>query len=91
MRALAEDLEVPGSALASVTRSLERAGLLTLTEDEEMIPARDLEGIQLADVLNAVRDERQYETRLLWRARTEPIADEIANSVEPACASGLPV
>ena len=82
MRALAEDLEVPGSALASVTRSLERAGLLTLTEDEEMIPARDLEGIQLADVLNAVRDERQYETRLLWRARTEPVADQIADSVE---------
>jgi membrane protein len=82
LRALAEDLEVPGSALASVTRSLERAGLLTLTEEEEVIPARDLEGIQLTDVLNAVRDERQYESWLLWRARTEPVADEVANSVE---------
>jgi len=82
LRALAEDLEIPGSALASVTRSLEHAGLLSLTEDEEVIPARDLEGIQLADVLNAVRDERQYETWLLWRARTEPVADEVANSVE---------
>jgi hypothetical protein len=29
-----------------------------------------------------VRDERQYETWLLWRARTEPVADEVANSVE---------
>ena len=47
-----------------------------------MIPARDLDGIQLVDVLNAVRDERQYETWLLWRARTEPVADEIADSVE---------
>ncbi len=82
LRALAEELEIPGSALASVTRSLERAGLLTLTEDEEVIPARDLEGIQLADILNAVRDERQYESWLLWRARTEPVADEVANSVE---------
>lgn len=82
LRALAEDLEIPGSALASVTRSLEHAGLLTLTEDEEVIPARDLEGIQLADILNAVRDERQYESWLLWRARTEPVADEVANSVE---------
>ena len=63
-------------------RSLERAGLLTLTEDEELIPARDLESIQLCDVLHAVRDERQYETWLLWRARTEPVADEVANSVE---------
>jgi len=81
-RALAEDLEIPGSALASVVRSLERAGLLTLTEIEELVPARDLEGIALADILNAVRDERQYETWLLWRARTEPVADEVANSIE---------
>ncbi|MGH8242417.1 MAG: YihY/virulence factor BrkB family protein [Steroidobacteraceae bacterium] len=81
-RALAEDLEVPGSALASVVRSLEHAGLLTLTEEEELLPARDLEGIPLSDVLGAVRDERQYDTFLLWRARTEPVADEVANSVE---------
>ena len=81
-RALAEDLQIPGSALATVIRSLERAGLLTLTDEEELIPARDLESIQLCDVLHAVRDERQYETWLLWRARTEPVADEVANSVE---------
>jgi membrane protein len=81
-RDLAEDLEIPGSALATVIRSLERAGLLTLTEDEELIPARDIEGIALTDILHAVRDERQYETWLLWRARTEPVADEVANSVE---------
>ena len=82
LRDLAEELEIPGSALATVTRSLERAGLVTLTEDEELIPARDLESIQLTDILLAVRDERQYETWLLWRARTEPVADEIANSIE---------
>jgi membrane protein len=81
-RDLAEDLEIPGSALATVVSSLERAGLLTLTEDEELVPARDLESISLTDVLHAVRDERQYESWLLWRARTEPVADEVANSVE---------
>jgi membrane protein len=82
LRALSEDLDITGAALATVTRSLERAGLLTLTEDEELIPARDLDGIALVDILHAVRDERQYETWLLWRARTEPVADEVANSVE---------
>jgi membrane protein len=81
-RGLAEELEIPGSALATVIRSLERAGLVTLTEEEEVIPARDLEGIALTDILHAVRDERQYESWLLWRARTEPAADEVANSVE---------
>jgi membrane protein len=82
LRALSEDLQIPGSALATVTRSLEHAGLLTLTEDEELIPARDLEGILLTDILQAVRDERRYDTWLLWHARTEPAADEVANSLE---------
>jgi hypothetical protein len=36
------------------------------------------------DILTAVRDERQYETWLLWRARTEPVADSIGDSVEAA-------
>jgi membrane protein len=83
-RQLAEDLEIPGAALGSVVNSLEKAGLLTLTEQEELLPARDLERIALADVLHAVRDERQYETWLLWRARTEPVADAVANSVDSA-------
>jgi membrane protein len=39
-RALAEHLEIPGSALATVIDSLEKAGLVTLTEDEEVLPAR---------------------------------------------------
>jgi len=83
-RALAEDLEIPGSALAIVVDSLEKAGLVALNEDEDILPARDLEGIALQDVLQAVRDERQYETWLLWRARTEPAADAIADTLEAA-------
>ena len=83
-RALAEHLEIPGSALAIVVNSLERAGLVALNEDEDMLPARDLESIALHDIHNAVRDERQYATWLLWRARTEPVADTIADTVEAA-------
>jgi hypothetical protein len=67
-----------------VVDSLEKAGLVTLNEDEDMLPARDLEGIALADVLSAVRDQRQFETWLLWRARTEPVADAVADTVESA-------
>lgn len=83
-RALAEQLEIPGSALATVIDSLEKAGLVTLTDDEDLLPARDLEGIGLHDILSAVRDERQYETWLLWRARTEPAADAVADAVDTA-------
>lgn len=83
-RALAERLEIPGSALALVIDSLEKAGLVTLTDDEEILPARDLESIGVHDLLTAVRDEREYATWLLWRARTEPEADAIADTVESA-------
>lgn len=83
-RALAEHLEIPGSALAIVVDSLEKAGLVTLNEEEDILPARDIEGIALVDILNAVRDERQYATWLLWRARTEPVADAIADTLETA-------
>jgi membrane protein len=82
LRGLAEQLEVPGSALATVVEALEHAGLVTTTDEEEVLPARDLESIGIHDILTAVRDERQYETWLLWRARTEPEADSIADGVE---------
>ncbi len=83
-RPLAEHLDIPGAALSTVIDSLEHAGLLTVNEEEDVLPARDLEGIGLHDILNAVRDERKYETWLLWRARTEPDADSIADTVEAA-------
>ena len=83
-RLLAEHLEIPGSALATVIESLENAGLVKVTEEEDVLPARDLENIALGDVLDAVRDERRYATWLLWRARTDPDADAVAVSVEAA-------
>jgi membrane protein len=82
LRGLAEQLEVPGSALETVVEALEHAGLLTTTDEEEVLPARDLESIAMHDILTAVRDERQYETWLLWRARTDPEADSVADGVE---------
>ena len=84
LRELAERLEVPGSALTSVTESLEKAGLLLVTEKEQLVPGRALDQIGVHDILTAVRDEQQYESWLLARARTEPDADAIADAVEAA-------
>ncbi len=84
LRQLAEHLEVPGSALSAVVDPLERAGLITTTEDEDVLPARDLDVITMHDILVAVRDERPYETALLWNARTEAQADALADAVESA-------
>jgi membrane protein len=52
---LAAQLDCPGSALAPVLASLERAGLIVATEKEQFLPARDAAGIMLASVVEAVR------------------------------------
>jgi len=81
---LAERLDVPSSALYSVGESLEKAGLLLVTEDEHLVPGRALDQIGVHAILTAVRDEQQYESWLLARARTEPDADAVADAVEAA-------
>jgi membrane protein len=82
LKALGERLEVPGSALSSVSDSLEKAGLIIVTENEQRVPGRALDQIGVHAILTAVRDEQQYESWLLARARTEPDADAIADAVE---------
>jgi membrane protein len=84
VKSLAERLEVPSSALASVTDSLETAGLLVATEDEKLVPGRAIDRIGVSAILTAVRDEQQYESWLLARARTEPDADAVADAIEAA-------
>jgi membrane protein len=84
VKSLAERLEVPSSALASVTASLEAAGLLVATEDEKLVPGRAIDRIGVHAILTAVRDEQQYESWLLARARTEPDADAVADTIEAA-------
>ena len=52
---LAEELDVPGIAVAPVLRSLESSGFLLVREKEQYVPGRELEGISLAEILQAVR------------------------------------
>lgn len=52
---LAAELDVPATALAPVLAGLERGKLIVATEKEQFVPARDLAGIALIDVIEAVR------------------------------------
>jgi membrane protein len=52
---LAAELDIPSTALAPVLACLERGGLIVATEKEQFLPARDLAGIQLIHVIDAVR------------------------------------
>lgn len=57
INALADHLELPGAALGPIVTALERKGLLLLADDDTWVPARDPDSIELADVLEAVRQD----------------------------------
>ncbi len=52
---VSQRLKIPTLALAPVVTRLERAGFLLTTEDETLIPGRDLALTRLADVVDVVR------------------------------------
>jgi DNA-binding IscR family transcriptional regulator len=52
---LADELDIPGVALAPVIARLERSGLIVATEKEQFVPGRAPEAILLADILDAAR------------------------------------
>jgi membrane protein len=52
---LAAELDIPSIAIAPVLNSLEQGGFLLATERESFVPGRNLDGIQLSDVLQNVR------------------------------------
>jgi membrane protein len=54
---LAEHLQLPGAALGPIVTGLERKGLLTVTDEDTWLPARDPAVIELGDVLDAVRKD----------------------------------
>jgi membrane protein len=55
---LANELGLPGIAVAQMASALERAGLLIVTEDDELVPARDIGGIRVHEILDIARNQR---------------------------------
>ena len=55
MNALATELGLPGIAVAQIVHALEHCGLLVVTEDDELLPARDIGRIRLAEILDVAR------------------------------------
>ncbi|MBC7982825.1 MAG: YihY/virulence factor BrkB family protein [Candidatus Obscuribacterales bacterium] len=75
---LAERLNVAGVTLQPVTERLEAAGLLVATEDESLVPARDLNAITIVDVFDAARSDS--EDRKFTHVRSLATADAIART-----------
>jgi membrane protein len=86
---LAERFDVPGSVLAPVIDALVEHQLIVETDDDRLLPARDLGQLRLQDALTAVRLGRQEDERLLHKANTLPAADRFADAVEEAVERAL--
>ena len=82
LQRLAESLEVPGTVLGPVVACLERRGLLVATEEEILMPGRDLGSIGLAEILEAVRNDGEGPRMPLGRS-IEP-AEAAAREAEAA-------
>lgn len=79
---LASRLEVPSALLAIVMRSLELSGLIVATEDERLIPGRDLSEIDLNQIVDAAR--RHHTGEPVLHVRGTPEAERITTEIELA-------
>jgi membrane protein len=79
---LAEHLDIPSAALAKVVDALEDKGLLVATDAEVWLPGRDPETIELADILDAIRNDRSGPR--LNRIRSIEAAVNVARTIDAA-------
>jgi membrane protein len=55
---LAHELGMPGIAISRVVHALEAAHILTMTDDEKLLPARDLGNIPIQEIIDIARNEK---------------------------------
>jgi len=55
---LANELGLPGIAVAQSVGAFERAGLLIVTDEDELAPGRDIGGIGVYEILDIARNQR---------------------------------
>ena len=79
---LADELGLPGIAVAQVTSVLECAGLLIVTDENELAPGRDISRIGLTEILEVARHDRSG--HLAPRNVQIPPVDRILASLDEA-------
>src|SRR3954463_7590888 len=55
---LAHELGMPGIGISRIVTALEGAHLLTVTDDEQLLPARDLGSIPIQEIMDIARNEK---------------------------------
>jgi membrane protein len=79
---LAHELGMPGIGISRVVNSLEAARLITLSDDEHLLPARDLGQITLQEILDIARNEKAGQ--VTPRALKLPTVDAFSAKVDEA-------
>jgi len=86
---LCTKLKVPSIALSPIAKRLENDGLLIVTENEELLPGREMTRIRIADILNVVRqhgDTGSYRDPL-WSADIKAIGKQVDDAVSKVAGS----
>jgi membrane protein len=80
--ALAHELGMPGIAISRIVTALEAAHLVTMAEDERLLPARDLGNITIQEVMDIARNEKAGQ--VAPRNLKLPAVDKIAGIMDAA-------
>lgn len=79
---LAHELGMPGIAVSRIVSALEAAHLLTVTEEEQLLPARDLGSIPIQEIMDIARNEKAGQ--VAPRNLKLPAVDQIAGVMDGA-------
>jgi membrane protein len=79
---LCRHLGMPGIAISRLVHALEDAHLLTLTDEEQLLPARDLGKISIQEIIDISRNEKSGQVG--WRNLTIPAVDAISKTMDTA-------
>ena len=79
IREISQQLSIPSIALTPVTNALESAALLITTENEELLPGREMARIPLNDILAVVRTRGETGSYLdpAWTAEIDALGAEM--------------
>jgi membrane protein len=85
---LAQELGLPGVAVAQIGAALERAGLLIVSEDDEFVPARDIGRITIQEILEVARSQKSghFAARGIEIAAVDRLSERLEQAWRECCA-----
>jgi membrane protein len=86
---LAAEIGLPGIAIAQIGGTLEKAGLLIVTEDDEFVPGRDVGRITLTEIVEVARNQRSghFAARGVQIPAVERLSDNLDKAWRDTCSN----